>query len=153
MVFSIINGARPTKPEDAAAIGLSDSLWEFLQACWSGDRAQRPQMQDAEVQLGDAATRWETSMSSRGSVPFPPRSGDSQTLPRMPPGPSSTETRNSSASDLPKLNMPVIRVVEPDEHNSRLMQPFYPPSSPISPNPSGSPSDETLINRLDSVSP
>ena len=132
-------------------IGLSDPLWELLQACWSGDRTQRPRMQDVEGRVGDAASEWETPMPSHGPVPFPSRPGDSQNAPTIPPG--LIETRNSSASDLPKSNPPAIRIVGPDENNTHPMQAFYPPPSPISPSPSGSSSDEALINRLDSVSP
>ena len=151
-MFSIVNGTRPTKPQDAMVIGLSDPLWEFLQACWSGDRVQRPRMQDVEAQVGDAAARWETQMPSHGPVPFPSRPGNSQNAPAIPPGSNSTGTRRSSASDLPKLNTPAIRIVGPDENHTHSMQEFYPPPSPISASPSGSPSDEALINRLDSVS-
>lgn len=153
LVFSIVNGTRPTKPEDATVIGLSDPLWELLQACWSGDRTQRPRIRDVEVQVGGAATRWEIPVLSRGSVPFPRHPGDSQDTSITPSRSSSTKTRNSSASDLSRLHMPVIRVVGADENNSNPMQEFYPPPSPISSSPPGSPSDEALINRLDSVSP
>jgi len=70
----------------------------------------------------------------------------------MPPRP--VETRNSSASDLPRLNVPEIKInaIAPEEHGPHPMQTFYPTPSPISPYP-GTPSSETLINRLDGVSP
>jgi len=110
-------------------------------------------MQDVEVQVGDAAANLETPMASHGPVPFPSHTGGSKDVPTTPPGSGSTETRKSSASDLPKLDTPAIRIVEPDENNIHTMQEFYPPPSPNSPSPSGSSSDEALINRLDSVSP
>jgi len=148
LVISIVDGTRPTKPEDAAAIGLSDPLWKLLQACWSGNRALRPRMQGVEDQVGDAAAGWGTQMPYRGPVPFPLRPEDSQNTSVIFPDSSPTDTRNSSASDLPRLNTPVIRVVGPDENNSHPIQEYPSPS----PNPSGSSSDETLINHLDSVS-
>jgi len=155
-VCSIVNGTRPTIPENAATIGLSDPLWELLQACWNGDRSQRPRMQDVEVQLGNAAARWETPTPSRRPVPFPHRPGNS--LPNslvVSPSSSSTETRNSRASDLPQSGTPVIRidVVGLEENDPDRMQEFYPTPSPISPSQSGSQSNEALINRLDGVGP
>ena len=38
----MLNGSRPTKPQNAPAIGLSDSLWDFIQLCWDSDRTRRP---------------------------------------------------------------------------------------------------------------
>ena len=156
LAFSIVNGTRPAKPENATAIGLSDPVWELLQACWNEDRSLRPQIQHVEVQVGNAATRWRAPMQPRSPVPLSPRPGDSeQNTLVFPASHSSTGTRNSSASDLPRLNVPIIRVdvVGPEESSPHRMQEFYPPPSPISPNQSGSHSNETLINRLDGVSP
>jgi len=153
----IVNGTRPTKPEDAVAIGLSDPLWELLQACWSGDRSRRPQMQYVEVQVGTAAARWETQTPSRRSVPLSRRHRDSlSNLSISPPSPSSTGgMRHSSASDPPRANIPEIRidVVGPEENDPYPMQEFYPIPSPISPSQAGGQSNEALINRLDRVSP
>lgn len=149
LVFSIVNGTRPAKPENAITIGLSDLLWELLQACWNEDRSRRPRMDYVEVQVGNAAS-WQ-QIPSRGSVPFPLRPDDSS---QNPPSPSSTRTRNSSAYDLPRLSIPAIRidVVGPEENSPYPMQEFYPPPSPISTNSSESHSNEALINRLDGVS-
>jgi hypothetical protein len=105
------------------------------------------------VQVGNAAARWKPPIPSRGLVPLLPRPGISpQNLLMIPPSPSSTRTRNSSASD---LDTPVIRidVVGPEGNDPYLMQEFYPPPSPISPSPSGSYSNEALIDRLDGVGP
>ena len=134
-------------------IGLSDPLWDLIQNCWDGDRSQRPWMQDVEVRVGNAAAQWETPVPPRPIVPLSYRPRESsQSLAMV--SPSSTETRNSSASDLPRWNIPEIRidVVGPEENDPHLMQEFYPTPSPISPNP-GTQSSETLINRLDGVSP
>ncbi|KAF9647924.1 kinase-like protein [Thelephora ganbajun] len=153
LVCSIVNGTRPTKPKNATMIDLSDPMWELLQACWDGDRLQRPRMQHVEVQIGNAAVRWESSMTA---VPFPRRPGVSPSSLLMgSSNPSSTGTRSSNASDPPRLDIPDIRVnvVGPEENNSDGMQEFYPTPSPISPRQPEGHTNETIINRLDGVGP
>ena len=155
-MYSIVNGTRPTRPDNSMTVGLSDPLWDLLQSCWNGDRSRRPRMQDVEVQVRDAAVLWETPMPLRHRlVPFPQRPWDPLPNPvTVSPSPSSAGSRNSSASDLPRSNTPDIRidVIGPEEGNLHPMQEFYPPPSPISPGPGGQ-SSEALINRLDGVSP
>ena len=153
---SIVNGDRPSKPRNATAIGLSDSLWGLLQACWDGDRSKRPRMQFVEDQINNAAAHWERHRPRRRSVPLPFRLGD---LPSnhlvASSSSSSTGTRNSNASDQSHLSVPVIKidVVEPEGNGPHPMQEFYPPPSPISPSQSGSLTNEAMIDRLDGVSP
>jgi hypothetical protein len=67
---------------------------------------------------------------------------------------SSTGTKNSNASEQPRLSIPDIKinVVGPEEDDPHPMQEFYPPPSPIAPSPAGGPSNEAMINRLDGVS-
>ena len=149
-MFSIVNGARPPRPDNSATIGLSDSLWELLQDCWNGDRSRRPQMQDVEVQIGDVAAK----MSHHRLAPLSRRSWESPSNPGATSSNcNSTETRNSSVSDLLRPSVPEIRIdaVGPEESGPSRMQEFYPIPSPISPHP-GSQSNETLINRLDGAS-
>lgn len=151
---SIVNGIRPAKPKNSTMIGLSDTLWDLLQDCWNGDRLQRPQMQNVEVQVGNAAAQWETWVLSRRPVPFPRRPREPSPSSVMATySCSSTETGNSSASDLPRLNAPEIRIVVdgPEDSNPHRMQEFYPPPSPISPYP-GTQLNGAFIDRLDGVS-
>lgn len=149
-MFSIVNGARPPRPDNSTTIGLSDPLWDLLQDCWNGDRSQRPQMQEVEVQIGDVAAQ----MSHHRLAPLSRRSWESPSNPGVASSNSnSIETRNSSVSDLLRPSVPEIRVdaVGPEESGPYRMQEFYPIPSPISPH-SGSQSSETLINRLDGAS-
>ena len=37
-----MQGVRPTRTDQAQALGLSDRLWELVQMCWQQDRSQRP---------------------------------------------------------------------------------------------------------------
>ena len=153
---SIIIGERPTRPGDSMKIGLSDPLWELLKRCWDGDRTRRPQMQDVEVQIGNAAVQWEGVHTPRRRPPPPSsRPGGLLPTPLMASfNSSSTGTRNSTASDQSRLSIPDIRIVGPDENEQpHHMQEFYPPPSPISPSYPGGPSTEAKINRLDGVSP
>jgi len=56
--FFVVQGIRPDKPENAATIGFSDSLWGFVQRCWDGDRDLRPRVAEVVTRLGKAAADW-----------------------------------------------------------------------------------------------
>jgi hypothetical protein len=58
----VVSGLRPTKPENAAAIGFSDSLWDFVQRCWHGDMELRPKVAEVVTHLGQAAKDWNRLM-------------------------------------------------------------------------------------------
>ncbi|KAF9647778.1 kinase-like protein [Thelephora ganbajun] len=53
-----VKGLRPDKPENAAAIGFSDSLWGFVQRCWDGNRDLRPRVPEVVMHLEAAAANW-----------------------------------------------------------------------------------------------
>ena len=131
-------------------IGLSDPLWDLVQDCWNEDRSRRPLMQDVEIRVGNAVARRETPMLSRRLVPFPRRPWESFSSLAS----SSPSSRNSNASDFPRLNAPDIRivVVEPEDSNPHRIQESYPTSSPITPHP-GTQTNEASIDHLDRVSP
>jgi len=38
----IVEGGRPTLPENAEEVGLTPQVWEFLQKCWDEDPTKRP---------------------------------------------------------------------------------------------------------------
>ena len=60
--FNVVRGVRPTKPENASAIGFSDSLWRFIQRCWDGDMKLRPKVAEVVARLETAAADWNTVM-------------------------------------------------------------------------------------------
>ena len=60
--FSTVQGMRPAKPENASTIGLSDSLWSFVQRCWDGDMMSRPEVGEVVTHLGEAAANWDGAM-------------------------------------------------------------------------------------------
>ena len=55
-------GKRPDKPENAPAIGFSDSLWAFTQRCWSGGVGSRPGAGEVVTCLGEAVASWDGLM-------------------------------------------------------------------------------------------
>ena len=61
--YSVIEGLRPAKPENAAAIGFSDSLWEFAQRCWDGNMRLRPKVTEVVAHLEEAAANWHGAMA------------------------------------------------------------------------------------------
>ena len=58
LAYRVPLGARPPKPENAEAIGISESFWEFIQKCWDGDPRRRPQIQEVVEGVGNAAANW-----------------------------------------------------------------------------------------------
>jgi len=55
-------GERPAKPEEASAIGFSDSLWDFTECCWSGEIESRPKVGEVVTHLGEVAAKWDRLM-------------------------------------------------------------------------------------------
>ena len=62
MAFRVVEGARPPKPENALAIGLSDSLWNLVERCWDADMKLRPKIAEVVSQLERAAADWDGVM-------------------------------------------------------------------------------------------
>jgi hypothetical protein len=60
--YSVVRGQRPAKPDDASAIGFSDSLWAFVQRCWDGDMEMRPKVAEVVSHLEEAAASWDGLM-------------------------------------------------------------------------------------------
>ena len=60
--WSLLEGLRPDKPEDASSIGFSDSLWGFVQRCWDGDMKSRPKVAEVVTHLEGAAADWKGLM-------------------------------------------------------------------------------------------
>jgi len=58
MGYHVLRGKRPEKPENALAIGFSDSLWGFTQRCWDGKMESRPKVGEVVTHLGEAAADW-----------------------------------------------------------------------------------------------
>ena len=63
IVMNVVQGVRPTKPENASAVGLSDLLWDFVQRCWDGEVKLRPKVAEVVSQLGRATADWDGDMS------------------------------------------------------------------------------------------
>ena len=60
--YFVLRGERPTKPENASAIGFSDSLWDFTQRCWDGKIELRPTAGVVVAHLGEAVAGWDGLM-------------------------------------------------------------------------------------------
>ena len=60
--WSVVQGLRPTKPENAPSIGFSDPLWGFVQRCWGGDIKLRPKVAEVVMRLEREATDWDGLM-------------------------------------------------------------------------------------------
>ena len=60
--WSVVQGLRPVKPENASSIGFSDSLWSFVQQCWGDNAKLRPKVAEVVAHLEEAAASWEGLM-------------------------------------------------------------------------------------------
>ena len=82
--FKMVSGVRPAKPENASAIGFSDSLWDFVERCWDGNMELRPKIREVVAELGRATVNWDGVMPPRvqaenvASVSKEPMSGSMQ---------------------------------------------------------------------------
>ena len=56
--FCVYQGLRPNKPENASAIGFSNSLWGLTQCCWDGKMNSRPKVSEVVAHLRKEASSW-----------------------------------------------------------------------------------------------
>ena len=61
-IFSVMEGLRPKKPNNAPTIGFSDPLWAFVQRCWDADMNLRPGVAEVVAQLNMATADWDGVM-------------------------------------------------------------------------------------------
>jgi serine/threonine protein kinase len=55
MVYAVLDGMRPEKPENAEAIGFGREVWDLVERCWGEDWKQRPKTWDVRQRLTTAA--------------------------------------------------------------------------------------------------
>lgn len=54
MVGEIYGDRRPARPDGIACQrGLSDFIWDIMEACWRTDPSERPGMEDVSLQLNE----------------------------------------------------------------------------------------------------
>ena len=46
VTHAVISGERPSKPENAEGIGMTEAVWDLLRECWKEDRMKRPNISD-----------------------------------------------------------------------------------------------------------
>jgi len=56
--LAVLRGERPERPVDAESLGLSDTLWELVQSCWSESSSTRPTAQQLLDYLSHASRTW-----------------------------------------------------------------------------------------------
>lgn len=66
--MNVIEGRRPSQPENASAIGFSDSLWGFVQRCWDGNSELRPKAAEVVSQLAKVAVDWDGVSEPRARI-------------------------------------------------------------------------------------
>lgn len=58
IIFKVVQGSRPERPPNAAAIGLSDSLWQIVEDCWREEFAKRSPVRIVLDQLNHITRHW-----------------------------------------------------------------------------------------------
>ena len=56
----VLEGAKPSKPENALELGLSDKVWKLLEDCWETQRVLRPSVEGVLDRIGRAASACST---------------------------------------------------------------------------------------------
>ena len=81
IVLLVVEGKRPTKPENAGDIGFGGGTWEFIQQCWDQDRGERPTVDQVSEHFKRVAANSSivppgptTPAYSEAEVPTPPAS-------------------------------------------------------------------------------
>ena len=64
VVYAIMEGYRPKKPDAARSLGFTNELWKTLQQCWLTDTSARPDVRTILSHLNHATWSWER----RGSM-------------------------------------------------------------------------------------
>ena len=76
VMYHVVKGERPTKPDNAEQIGFGDGTWELVEECWTKESARRPEIERVLTHL----TRVAASSSAVGPTPEIARSGDAPKL-------------------------------------------------------------------------
>lgn len=58
-VHAIIEGRKPSKPDEAAELGITDGLWWTIDCCWLRDRDMRPDVGAILSRLAEASWTWD----------------------------------------------------------------------------------------------
>lgn len=58
MVIAIREGERPKKPENAEALGFSDTLWQMVRMCWNESPSARPAARELLHYLENDSNAW-----------------------------------------------------------------------------------------------
>lgn len=59
VIYAIMEGYRPRKPDAAGSLGFTDELWKTIQQCWLVDPNARPDVKTILSQLNHATWSWE----------------------------------------------------------------------------------------------
>jgi len=70
VTLRIIDGERPTRPEHAAALGLSDRVWEVMGKCWRQDHRTRPPIQSVLESAKEEIMAGSIETESSSPTPF-----------------------------------------------------------------------------------
>ena len=59
VIYAIMEGVRPEKPEEAESLGFTEGLWEVAQRCWLPNPSARPDVRNVLSHLNHATWSWE----------------------------------------------------------------------------------------------
>jgi len=76
VMYRVLDGMRPEKPENADAIGFGGGVWGLVQGCWKEDRTQRPRTEEVRQRLTVAAS-WSSTVPPGPMVAVQQMSTDS----------------------------------------------------------------------------
>jgi serine/threonine protein kinase len=70
IIHAVISGERPSKPENAGKIGITEAMWDLLEECWRRDRMARPDISRILRVFCDITGERNTIDSALGTTPL-----------------------------------------------------------------------------------
>jgi serine/threonine protein kinase len=64
ILYTVVSGRRPPRPEHTYSIGLSDNVWEVMGQCWLQIAEQRPNVSTVVKVLNEASRYWLPRLTS-----------------------------------------------------------------------------------------
>ena len=65
LVFLVVGGARPTKPDNAEEIGFGNGTWELVKECWREKSTKRPTVERVLAHLARISESSEVQLRSK----------------------------------------------------------------------------------------
>jgi hypothetical protein len=77
VIPKVTNGVRPERPTHAEVLGLTDTVWGLMEACWNQQWNERPAVSIVLSRLNEASRYWNPPSPTTVSVDVESHDSDS----------------------------------------------------------------------------